>query len=168
MATLMASLVLATTGTSIKSSPSPSLTPPIPAAPRVAQISFVVPSSVLSSADVVGTLTIANIATEDLGYSPGSVSFLIRQPNGTQQEWPLVTVITHIMVPFWIPAGASQSFTMTMPSCEVIADPCEQKVIVKFSLITRSGERFQFETDERTYNKMPDATATFEIAGLSG
>ncbi|HYK52050.1 MAG TPA: hypothetical protein VEV38_00755 [Candidatus Eremiobacteraceae bacterium] len=165
MIAAFASLAL---GVAIRSAPSPAGSPPTPIAAQFAEISFAVPSQVFSSADVVGTLAITNASGEDLGYSPTMVSFLIRQPNGAQREQPMITIIGHPFSPFWISAGERREFRITMPSCEVIADPCSEKVALKFYLTTRSWQRIEFETDEKAYRKVADPTSTFEVAGLTG
>ncbi|HEV2037711.1 MAG TPA: hypothetical protein VGQ96_03805 [Candidatus Eremiobacteraceae bacterium] len=123
-------------------------------------------SRYLSTESASGTLEIENLTGSDIGYNPITVSFLIRDADGRQHEQRWIATITRIIPDTWIEPGESHTFRVGLPNCDVLSDPCTERVAVKFTLWTKTKQLFPMTTPEFSYTFVPDPTATFRIDGL--
>lgn len=123
-------------------------------------------SQYLSTESASGTLTIKNTTSDEIGYSPVGGAFLIRRPDGSQFEDRWVKSIGRIMLPFPIQPGQSFTSSISLPSCEVISDPCTERVAIKLELDSKTQHLAPIITPEFTYTFVPDPNATFRVDGL--
>jgi hypothetical protein len=120
----------------------------------------------LSTDSPHGTIEIDNTTDRAIGYSSTSVTFLIRDATGKQYEDQWIKTISHIPTVWWIQAGEQRSFDVGLPKCDVLSDPCVERVAIKLWLSVKDGSPFRIVTNERTYTFDPDPTATFRVDGL--
>jgi len=120
----------------------------------------------LSTESAQASIDINNTTDREVGYSSLSVIFLIRDSTGRQHEDRWIKTITHLPGVFWIAPGSQESFSVTLPKCDVEIDPCSEHVAVKLSFYVKSGNGLEAVTSERSYTFDPDPTATFRIDGL--
>ncbi|HEV2037352.1 MAG TPA: hypothetical protein VGQ96_02005, partial [Candidatus Eremiobacteraceae bacterium] len=123
-------------------------------------------SRYLSTESASGTLTIENTTSSEIGYSPGSGSFLIREPDGSQREDNWIKTVGRPIATYWIKPGDSQKFHIGLPRCDVVYDPCAEHVAVKLSLYSKTQQSFPITTPEFSYVFVPDPNATFGVDGL--
>ena len=123
-------------------------------------------SQYLSTESASGTLKIQNTTSQQIGYSPVGAAFLIRQPDGGQREDVWIRSISHPIWPTWIEPGQSLTLHIGLPGCEVISDPCTERVAIKLVLDTKTHQLPPTTTSEFTYAFVPDPNATFHIDGL--
>lgn len=118
----------------------------------------------LSTETPSGLLTIANPADVAISYDPFSVFLAVRNASGNVNVVPLFRRISiHGGIP--IKPHETRTFPLTLPSCEVLSDPCTESVALKLYLRIDGKSRL-FETSERTYALLPDPNATFQADGL--
>ncbi len=122
----------------------------------------------LSTESATGTLTIKNTTSSEIGYSPIGVTFLIRQPDGSQSEDHWIKSISHPLGTWWIGPGSTQSFGVGLPGCDVRFDPCTQRVAIKVDLESKTQQLAPITTAEFAYVFVPDPNATFSVDGLRG
>ena len=120
----------------------------------------------LSTESASGTLTIVNSTTEQIGYSPPSVTFLIREPDGSVREQHWIMAVSRPFRTVWIQPGRSQQFSIPLPNCEVVLDPCSERIALKLQLAGNNKPIQPITTSEISYTFVPDPTVTYRVDGL--
>jgi hypothetical protein len=133
------------------------------------QASLTLPKTTyLSTESVSGSLTIHNTTATSLSYNPVSVSFLIRGQDGNVREQRWITSISRPISSTLIAPGKRRTFRIPLPTCDVVADPCSERVALEVSLDKPDRSWLRLVTAESSYAFVADPTATYRAGGLSG
>ena len=117
----------------------------------------------LSTEPPIASLTIFNPTSQTVSYTSLSLFYEIRDSYGTVHREPVRLHFS--MVSTQIKAHERRTSSLPLPSCEVLSDPCSERVALGIYLEI-GGKQKLFLTAERTYNLVPDPSATFQISGL--
>ncbi len=81
----------------------------------------------------------------------------------------MIMGFTRIPTSTTIPPGEQRSFDIRLPGCQVLSDPCTERVAIKVILNENDPRAFQAViSEEESYQFVPGPTATFEITDLRG
>jgi hypothetical protein len=141
-------------------SPQPQSTPSISFSPAR--------STFLSTESASGHVVVTNTLPVEISFLPAFVTYLIRDGSGQVHEEPRIRTIGHLVAPTSVAAGATYSFDIPLPDCDVISDPCTMHVALEYFIGAQDGRSFKVQSAEKTYTFVPDPTATFRVDGLVG
>jgi hypothetical protein len=118
----------------------------------------------LSTESAEGSLVVHNTTSERLRYDPFGTTIVLREDDGTTVEQRLITSIRLLGGPSPIEPGATRTFTVALPRCTVIEDPCNVHLTLKVNLATGSRS-YEVRTQERSYTFVADPRESFVESG---
>jgi len=113
------------------------------------------------------TITIVNQSSRPYVYDEAAIRFLIYSDNGWRDQFPNGIADTHFISGVTVGSGRTYRTVVPLPRCEVLSDPCRQQVIIEYRA-GLPGNLQTFRSPILHYEMRPDATATYEVDGLSG
>ncbi len=118
----------------------------------------------LSTESAEGSLVVHNTTSGRLEWDPFRTTIVLRADDGTTVERPLFTSVRSIGGPPRVEPGATRTYSIALPRCTVIEDPCDVHLTLKVTLAT-SSRSYEVRTPERSYTFVADPNEWFVESG---